>query len=291
MTHDAGAGGRRASADIIRQAVVAVSLVIAVVGSLIGSGALGGTPIAQAAGGALSATGTLIAPAVPAFSIWSVIYVGLAAYAVWQLLPAQRASLRQRSLGYWIAASLVLNAAWILSVQAGLLALSVVVIVVLLAVLAQTYRLCIRSRSRGWVEALLVDGVVGLYLGWVAVATGANVTAGLQQAGFDGWGAPAEVWSVAIIVVVGLIGVLLAVADRGAIAPTLSLAWGLVWIAVARLTGTPHSSATAVAALVAVGLIIVTTLVTRLLTVRPDVGGMRPAHGSERASRSAGATR
>ncbi|MEO6944146.1 MAG: TspO/MBR family protein [Lacisediminihabitans sp.] len=165
--------------DSIRQWVVLVSLVIAIGGSLIGSGALGGTPIGEAAGGALSADATRIAPAVPAFSIWSVIYLGLAIYAVWQLLPAHKSDPRQRRLGYSMAASLVLNAAWILSVQAGLLALSAVMIVLLLAVLAYAFRLCIITRPSNVMEAIAVDGVVGLYLGWVCGATVANITARL----------------------------------------------------------------------------------------------------------------
>lgn len=73
--------------DTVRQVVVVVSAVVAILGSFIGSGAAGGVPIQDAAGGALSASATPIAPAVPAFSIWSIIYLGLVAYAVWQLLP------------------------------------------------------------------------------------------------------------------------------------------------------------------------------------------------------------
>src|SRR5699024_9254852 len=47
----------------------------ALVAAFIGSGALGGTPIAEAAGGVLSADATPVAPAGSAFSIWSVIYL------------------------------------------------------------------------------------------------------------------------------------------------------------------------------------------------------------------------
>src|SRR5690554_5378873 len=103
--------------DTVRQIVVLLSALIAVVGAFVGSGAAGGTPIQDAAGGALSADATPIAPAGPAFAIWSVIYLGLIAYAVWQLLPRNKRDPRQRLLGYPIAASLILNAAWILSVQ------------------------------------------------------------------------------------------------------------------------------------------------------------------------------
>ena len=43
---DASSSGQ---GDLVRQLVVVISLVIAVVGALVGSGALGGTPIAEAA--------------------------------------------------------------------------------------------------------------------------------------------------------------------------------------------------------------------------------------------------
>src|ERR1700712_5182689 len=141
--------------DVLRQVTVLASAVIAIVGSFIGSGAAGGTPIQDAAGGALAADATPIAPGGPAFAVWTVIYAGLIAYAIWQLLPAQRRDPRQRTLGYPIAASLLLNAAWILSVQFGLLGVSVPVIIALLAVLAWTFLLILRTRPRNVVEAIL----------------------------------------------------------------------------------------------------------------------------------------
>lgn len=158
------------TADTVRQWVVLVSLIVAIVGSAIGSGVFGGVTMPEAAGGALRADATLIAPAVPAFSIWSVIYLGLAALSIWQLLPSQKTDARQRTMGFLIAASLVLNAAWILVIQAGLLAVSVVVIAALVVVLTRLFILCVKSTAKNWVEALLVDGVLGLYLGWVTIA-------------------------------------------------------------------------------------------------------------------------
>lgn len=254
--------------DTIRQWVVFVSLIVAVVGSLIGSGALGGIPIQEAAGGALRADATLIAPAVPAFSIWSVIYLGLAGLAIWQLLPAQRANPRQRRLGYLVAASLVLNAAWILSVQAGLLALSVAVIAALVVVLALAFRRSVATSGTGWIEAVLVDGVIGLYLGWVCIATVANVAAWLVSIGFGGWGIAPDVWAVAVVALAGLIGVALAIKGRGRLAVAASLSWGLVWVAVARLTGPPFSVATGSAAIAAVAAVVLVTVIWRVRSVR-----------------------
>lgn len=263
MTTSAG-NDRPSGGDLARQVTVAVSAVVAVVGAFIGSGAAGGTPIQDAAGGALAADATLIAPGGGAFGIWSVIYLGLLAYAVWQFLPGQRAEPRHRRLGYPIAASLVLNAAWILSIQFDLLWLSVPVIVALLVVLVVAFRRCLELPPTNLVDAIVTDGTVGLYLGWVCVASAANVTAALVAAGFDGWGIPPETWAVGVVAVAGLVGVALAVWDRGRIAPTLSLCWGLAWIAVARLTDAPESVVTAVAAIIAVIAVVVVTTTTRL---------------------------
>lgn len=253
------------AADRVRQSVVAVSAVLAVVGSFIGSGAAGGTKIQDAAGGALSATSTPIAPDTPAFSIWSVIYLGLLAYAVWQFLPSQTTRSRHRRLGYWVAASLVLNAAWILVVQAGLLALSVAVIVALLAVLARIFVIVVRTQPSGIVDSLITDGTMGLYLGWVCVATAANVTAALIGAGLGSADGPAAgVWAVIVLAVAAAVGIALAVSGRGRIAPMLSLAWGLAWVAVGRFTGELLSTPAGVAALVAVIAVVAATLVIRV---------------------------
>lgn len=251
------------TADTVRQWVVFVSLVIAIVGSAIGSGAFGGTPIQEAAGGALRADATLIAPAVPAFSIWSVIYLGLAVLAIWQMFPGQKTDPRQRRMGYLIAASLVLNAAWILSIQAGLLAVSVVVIAALLVVLAWLFKLCVAMKPKNWVDAILMDGVLGLYLGWVAIASAANITAFLVAIGFDGAGIAPDVWAVIVLSVASLIGVGLAIYGGGRFGATLSLGWGLAWVAVQRLTGEPHSEPAGITAIVAVVLIVIVTVICR----------------------------
>ncbi|RFA12516.1 hypothetical protein B7R22_15470 [Subtercola boreus] len=264
-------GRRTPSSDRLRQVLVAIGAVVAVVGSFIGSGAAGGTPIAQAAGGALSADATLLAPAGGAFSIWSVIYLGLVGYAIWQFLPAQRADDRQRRLGYPVLLTLVLNAAWILSVQAGLLALSAVVILLLLVSLCWAYGRAIATRGLGRRSALgtlLVDGTLGLYLGWVSVATAANITSFLQFAGFTGFGWSPEGWAIAIVGVAGLVGVLVAVWSRGSISAMLSLAWGLVWIEVSRVSGALPSRPVAMAAFGAAAVVVVATLVARIVAER-----------------------
>lgn len=260
-------------ADTVRQVVVLVTSVLAIVAAFIGSGAFFGTPIQEAAGGWLDADSTLIAPGRPAFSIWSVIYTGMLAYAIWQLLPAQRTDARHRRIGYAVAASLVLNALWIGVVQLDLLGLSLPVIVVLLAVLAWLFVQLRRMPPKNLVDTIVTDGSIGLYLGWVVVATAANATAVLAAAGFTGWGLADETWAVIVIAAAAAVGIGLAVWGRGRIAPMLSLCWGLSWVAVARLTDEPESTTTGIAAIIAVAVVVVMTLGMRIVAIRSEHAG------------------
>jgi hypothetical protein len=256
------------TADRVRQVCVLVGTAIAIVGAFLGSGAFGGTPIQDAAGGAFASDATVLAPYGPAFAIWSVIYLGLAGYAVYQVLPAQAARALHRSTGWWILASTLLNAAWILVVQAGWVAVSLVVIAALLVVLVRTFALLRREPAGDWIDALLVHGTIGLYLGWVLIATVANVAALLVQAGFGGFGLAPGTWGVLVLGVAGIIGVALAVWDRGRLAPAIATAWGILWIAVARLVGTPASTPVALAALLVAAAIVVAAVVARVAARR-----------------------
>lgn len=257
------ATGLTTSRGPARRVGVAVSAVVMLVAATIGSGAFGGTPINEAAGGAFAADATPVAPAGPAFGIWSVIYTGLIALAAWQALPAQRSNARLRRLDALVVASLLLNGAWILSVQAGWLPISVVLITALLAVLAAVFHACVRTRAGGPVEAVLLDGTMGVYLGWVAVATVANVTAWLAASGVGSPGPAATTAAVALVLVAGGVGVALARFGRGRVSVALAMIWGLGWIAVGRLTGELVSGPTAVAAIVAAGAIAVATAFAR----------------------------
>lgn len=244
-----------------------MSAIAAVALSFLGSGAVVGTPISEVADGALSADATALAPGGPAFAIWSVIYAGLLALAVWQALPAHHADPRQRALGWWIAASMLLNAAWILVVQLELLALSVAVIVALLAVLVRIFLGLTRTAPSSRVEAVVVDGTMFLYLGWVAVATVANTAAALRAADVDPFSLGADIWAVIVLVAVAAVSVLLAVAGHGRLAVAGAMAWGLVWIAVARSGDTGFTSTpAAVTAGAAAGVAVLSAVIVRLRT-------------------------
>lgn len=241
---------RTGSRPLLRRIAVTACYVITVIGSVIGVGVFGGEPIAEAAGGLLAADSTHLAPASTAFSIWSVIYAGLGAYTLWQWWDVDD----HRGIAGHAIASLLLNAAWILVIQAGWVWVSVLVIVTLLVVLADLFRRLIATPPRGVIGRVVVDGTFGLYLGWVSVATCANIAAALAGSGFFGLGIPQWIAS-AVLAVAAAVGIGLCLAGNRPIGAPAAMIWGLTWIAVGRATDEPFSPVTAVAAGVAAALI------------------------------------
>lgn len=249
--------------DRARLITVTVSEVLCILGTLLGVGVFGGDAVNQTAGGALSADATLLAPAGPAFSIWSVIYLGLAAYTLFQWLPAQRAAERQRRIGWLVAASMLLNAGWLLVVSYAALWLSVVVIVALVVVLGLIVRELARTPSTGLLETVVVDGTMGLYVGWVSVAVCANVAATLVAGGIRVDGFAGEVIAAGVLIVAAVIAFVLLRVSRGNLAIGAAMAWGISWIAVGRLSGAPESMTVAVVALAVAAIIVVLTIAAR----------------------------
>ena len=243
-------------ADRARQAAVTVAELFCVVGTLVGVGVIG-TRVAESSGGALAADATLIAPAGPAFAIWTPIYLGLAAFTVFQWLPTQATEPRHRAIGWLAAASMVLNAAWLLVTQQDWIWASVVVMAALVVTLGVLVRRLEEHRSYGHGETVLVDGTFGLYLGWVAVAACANVTAALVASGVDPGGLVAQLAAVVVVAVAAAVGVLLARRLGGRWAVAGAMAWGLLWIAWGRLAAEPRSVVVALAAVVAAGVVLV----------------------------------
>lgn len=239
--------------DRVRQVGVVLAALVCIVGGVLGSGVWIGEPVAKAAGGALAADATFLAPAGPAFSVWSLIYAALVVFTVWHTLPSAASSALARRVGWWAAASMALNTLWLLSIQTAYLWLSVVVILALALVLGQ---LLVVARGIGsGVGAVIVGVTFGLYLGWTSVATCANVAAVLVDAGVDPGRAVGEGIAVAVLAVVCLlVWIVAARVGTARWAVVATVVWGLSWIAYGRLGAEPASTVVGVAALVAAAL-------------------------------------
>lgn len=240
--------------------LTAVSVFVAMIVAFVGSGAIGGTPIQEAAGGWLNSDSTLLAPGTGAFSIWSVIYLGLVVYAMWQLTPKARASATQHRFRPLAAASAILNALWIVVVVFGWLSISVAVIVALLAVLAWMLVLMVKNPATGRTERWITGLVFGLYLGWVSVATVANIAALLGSLGVGDGAGWVEMLAAALVVVAALIGAATVWYSRGRISAAMAMTWGIAWIGIGRSDGGTTSQTVAATAFAAAGALLVFSL-------------------------------
>lgn len=230
-----------------RRLIDTAALLVMMLATLWGFGILG-SPVNQTNSGALSADATLLAPYTTAFSIWSLIYLLLVAYVVWIWTPTAGRSQRAANLGWLPAASMVLNGAWLAITQAGGLWLSVVDIAALALVLGLLMRRLTMQRPAGDLEALLLNGTFGLYLGWVTVATCANVTAAAVASGVDLGRIGNTVAAVVVLVVATALGVTFSRVYRGASWVAGAMIWGLGWIARGRLAANPTNTVVGVAA-------------------------------------------
>jgi len=102
----------------------------------------------------------------------------------------------------------------------------------LLSTLITIYlRLDIGKASVSLRERLAVHLPFSVYLGWITIASIANVTVALVSANWNGFGIAPETWATLILIVAVLIALLVTVTRRD-IAYGLVIIWALVGIAV-----------------------------------------------------------
>jgi hypothetical protein len=178
---------------------------------------------------------TLFTPAGYVFSIWSLIYLGLLAFAWYQSQRPQRAAEFQQRIGYWFFISCIFNSAWIVAWHYEQFSLSLLLMLGLLISLLIIYlRLDIGRRAVSTGERRWVNTPFSIYLGWISVATVANVSTVLYTSGWNGGPLTPEIWTAIMIVVAAALGLAMIVL-RAETAYPLVIIWSLVGIAVARL--------------------------------------------------------
>ena len=120
---------------------------------------------------------TLFTPESFTFAIWGIIYLAIAAFVIYQALPAQRHNRQIARISPWFQLSCVANIAWIFCWHYELLALSMLVMLGLLTTLIMVYcHLHIATRPAPLHERLLLQLPFSLYLGWISVAAIANLS-------------------------------------------------------------------------------------------------------------------
>ena len=201
-------------------------------------------------------------PAGYVFSIWGLIYVALAAYAIFQALPAQRENSALRKIGGWYILGSLANSVWIFMWHYQVFSLTLVFMLILLISLLFIYVLLGIGKakvSRGM--RFLVHLPFSIYLGWITVATIANVTDLLSYLNWSGFGIAPMTWAVIMLAVAVVVAVLMTL-TRKDVAYLAVLVWAFFGIG-QKFAGTPPVD---IAAYAAAGVVSVLALVSVILS-------------------------
>lgn len=186
---------------------------------------------------------TILTPADYAFSIWSLVYVGLIAFSIYQLLPENLE--RFGGIRTLYIASCVLNCGWLYFWHNEWIGVCLVLSSALTAsliVMAATFRTTVTT-----LETFAVKGTLGLYAGWVTIATLVNLFVYLRSIGSDA-GVSTTVGVVAILAAM-VAAIVMTWRFRNHFYP-FAVAWGLTAIAVKQ------SGNTAIVVACALGVIV-----------------------------------
>jgi benzodiazapine receptor len=247
--------------DLLRQIVTVVAFAITVtLNSLANALPLNG----QQTGAISDRFTVLVVPAGYVFAIWGVIYLGQLAFTVLQALPSRREDPLFRRLGYLPAVAGALNALWIVLWHWEVFAFTVPVMVALLVVLSAIY---LRIRAVDGADGRASTGVVrwaarvpfSVYLGWITVATIANIAAMLSWAGFGGLGVAHEAWAVVVLVTGLAIASTVVLLARDP-AYGLVIAWAYGGIVVKESAVAPVAVTAAIGVVLMLGLVALTFL-------------------------------
>ncbi len=192
---------------------------------------------------------SLFTPAGYVFSIWSLIYVLLIAFVVFQALPSQKDNPRLEQLGYAFALSCLFNSLWIFAWHYRQVFLSELLIVGLLVSLLVCYhRLQTEHVNKSELQVSRAERFTthltfSIYTGWLTVAVVANTCVLLLEYGITG-GSFAPMWGVLTVLAALTIGAAFSYLRKD-MAYGLVLVWAFVGIAVAQAGVTPSVVITA----------------------------------------------
>lgn len=186
----------------------------------------------------------LFVPSGATFSIWGIIYLLLLVFAIYQartIFGSKSNPINELvdHIGIWYFLSCILNAFWILAWHYELLPVSVAIMWLLLLTLIITkfgIANYINQEMSGW-NKFIIKAPFGFYLGWISVATIANMTAWLSATSWRG-GLEEDTWAVIMIMVGGVFALYAAQRLSNGFL-TLAVVWAFVRIVAKRINEQP----------------------------------------------------
>ena len=201
----------------------------------------------------------LFVPAGITFSIWGPIYILLAIFTIYSVIIAIKKDAKGsfiNKIGILFFLSCIANMGWIFAWHYEIVPLSLVIMLLLLGLLLAIYvRLGVGKKGPAKKEQYLVHLPFSVYLGWITIATIANVTALLVDVIWNRFGISEQFWAVAVIIV-GIAIALSVLLRRQDIYYCLVVDWALLGIMIKRLAS--PIPAQSVIIITIIGLVLIT---------------------------------
>lgn len=148
----------------------------------------------------------LITPAPYVFSIWALIYLSLIAFSVYQALPGYREHPLLKAVGLLFAASCLFNILWLFAWHYQQVGWSMIIMLFLLLTLITIYlRINAIESEKSIYAFLLVRFPFSLYLGWISVASIANLNVLLFDLGWLGVETGGVIFTMLMIIIAAII--------------------------------------------------------------------------------------
>lgn len=146
----------------------------------------------------------LFVPAGFTFSIWGLIYLLLLIFVVYQIwVSFNKNTVQKLSIQSQVLFGLthVFNMSWILAWHYEMIALSVLIMIAFLSTLIILFLNNEKIRNTTFVEKLVIETPINVYLGWISVATIANITALLVTIGWTGNPLTESTWTIIMLII------------------------------------------------------------------------------------------
>ncbi|MEZ4900964.1 MAG: hypothetical protein R2822_04020 [Spirosomataceae bacterium] len=215
----------------------------------------------------------LFVPAPITFAIWGVIYTLLLVFCVKQSKSLLSRNVDEataetiKTSGLKFIFTCILNTAWILAWHYEYVLASVFIMLLLLWQLISINRSMTKivpyfSNSSRFV----LKASFGVYLGWICIATVANITAALVNYNWNSWGQGEVFWAVVMVLVGALIGSIALLKLNNAYIG-LSVIWAFIGVILARMDAPVYHRFIVWSAVFAIVLVIIAEIieVTRAL--------------------------
>lgn len=208
----------------------------------------------------------LFVPAGITFAVWGFIYLALLGFTIWQARDLfgqnKKSTAIHQKVGVWFFLSCVFNSLWIFAWHYEMVLISLFIMLALLLILIITsLSLGVGLSKNGKGDKTFVWIPFGTYLGWISIATIANVTALLVNISWDRFGLSEVFWTL-LVLLIGLTLTLLVVYLRNDIFYGLVVIWAYSGIIIKRVSiNTPDSSIVALTAAICLVPIILAILI------------------------------